>query len=588
MASYPQRLGEPECRDYLRTGRCKYGESCKYHHPLDIQSGGGVRPIDPEAPAFPIRPDEPICQYYLKHGTCKFGQTCKFNHPPLPACPPVNDNVLPQRPDEPDCIYFLRNGRCKYGATCKYHHPLNGRRRSLSGENSDGNAPQQVHLINGQPAQLIMTSENTIMMVNQHGYSQYYTTAPAPAPDSHAGSPMMGGMSVVSLPSSYDTTTSSLDAGGNNSWYPPEGGHGGTGGGGYEGYKGGQGGDGKGGLRGDAATFNPYSMPPPPPTAPAALGARGNGTAAASNPSAWAAKFSGSGSTGSTTNSTTSTNSTGTTSPLGLSPSSNAWEGPGGSGSYSRRPSFAGRSGSGDGEVTPVFSNGSRGGQGSSAWNTSPSMVSTSAGSNSTKGTEDLGDENIDGIDVMTTALLDILDFGPGPAGVGEPQAKGPQQPPPAGPAGGGQAGGSQAGGGYMHGNQDHTPGGGGGGYSQPGSGIGGGGQNYQQQGFPPQHMRPPPPMRGVASGGVQPQHQARMQGFYNPAQQQQHRSFQGASAVGGMVGQQMQQQQGRGFPLPGNRPPSAQQSWASLAAAGGPQGVPPRHPHAGRHGVGF
>mmetsp|Transcript_27830 Transcript_27830/g.55640 ORF Transcript_27830/g.55640 Transcript_27830/m.55640 type:complete len:297 (+) Transcript_27830:235-1125(+) len=146
MASYPQRLGEPECRDYLRTGRCKYGESCKYHHPLDIQSGGGVRPIDPEAPAFPIRPDEPICQYYLKHGTCKFGQTCKFNHPPLPACPPVNDNVLPQRPDEPDCIYFLRNGRCKYGATCKYHHPLNGRRRSLSGENSDGNAPQQVRL----------------------------------------------------------------------------------------------------------------------------------------------------------------------------------------------------------------------------------------------------------------------------------------------------------------------------------------------------------------------------------------------------------------------------------------------------------
>ena len=26
---YPQRVGEQDCRDYLRTGRCKYGESCK-------------------------------------------------------------------------------------------------------------------------------------------------------------------------------------------------------------------------------------------------------------------------------------------------------------------------------------------------------------------------------------------------------------------------------------------------------------------------------------------------------------------------------------------------------------------------------
>jgi hypothetical protein len=30
MAQYPQRSGEAEnCRDYLRTGRCKYGEMCK-------------------------------------------------------------------------------------------------------------------------------------------------------------------------------------------------------------------------------------------------------------------------------------------------------------------------------------------------------------------------------------------------------------------------------------------------------------------------------------------------------------------------------------------------------------------------------
>lgn len=157
-APYPIRPGEQDCRDYLRTGRCKYGESCKYNHPLNVESGGGVKPTNPGEPLFPIRPMEPACQYFLKHGTCKFGQACKFNHPsgsPLAGdvCMPAgqlvfvtsNNNgitgtsssslmqaassnssvqVLPQRPTEPNCIYFLRNGKCKYGATCKFHHPL--------------------------------------------------------------------------------------------------------------------------------------------------------------------------------------------------------------------------------------------------------------------------------------------------------------------------------------------------------------------------------------------------------------------------------------------------------------------------------
>ncbi len=150
MTQYPQRFGEPDCRDFLRTGRCKYGDSCKYHHPL-----GGVKTTDPNEPPFPIRPNEPLCQYFLKNGTCKFGQTCKFHHPPHMIGMARNHNtfssssgapnpnlhpstqdsciqnpnehglLLPQRPNEPHCIYFLKHGRCKYGATCKYHHPTN-------------------------------------------------------------------------------------------------------------------------------------------------------------------------------------------------------------------------------------------------------------------------------------------------------------------------------------------------------------------------------------------------------------------------------------------------------------------------------
>lgn len=157
---YPLRPGEQDCRDFLRTGRCKYGESCKYNHPLNVESGGGLSDGGP----LPSRPGEPVCHYFLKHGICKFGQTCKFDHPngphvekclgasnsnvggggggtgngraaassgglvyvTDPATGATSVQVLPQRPNEPDCIYFLRNGRCKYGSICKFHHPLSG------------------------------------------------------------------------------------------------------------------------------------------------------------------------------------------------------------------------------------------------------------------------------------------------------------------------------------------------------------------------------------------------------------------------------------------------------------------------------
>ena len=190
-APFPLRPGEPDCRDYLRTGRCKYGESCKYNHPTNVENGGGVKPTNPGEPLFPIRPMEPPCQYFLKHGTCKFGQACKFNHPSgspladgsggIPAgqlvfvtsnngvpggaitgdasslmAASTSIQVLPQRPTEPNCIYFLRNGKCKYGPTCKFHHPLdainnknnnNNIRRDRShsaGSLSDNNRVQQM------------------------------------------------------------------------------------------------------------------------------------------------------------------------------------------------------------------------------------------------------------------------------------------------------------------------------------------------------------------------------------------------------------------------------------------------------------
>jgi hypothetical protein len=33
---FPERPGQPECQYYMRTGDCKFGATCKYHHPRDL------------------------------------------------------------------------------------------------------------------------------------------------------------------------------------------------------------------------------------------------------------------------------------------------------------------------------------------------------------------------------------------------------------------------------------------------------------------------------------------------------------------------------------------------------------------------
>ncbi|XP_028101421.1 zinc finger CCCH domain-containing protein ZFN-like isoform X3 [Camellia sinensis] len=77
---------------------------------------------------FPERPGQPDCQFYMKTGDCKFGAVCRFHHPrerllPAPDCilSPIG---LPLRPGEPSCIFYSRYGICKFGPSCKFDHPM--------------------------------------------------------------------------------------------------------------------------------------------------------------------------------------------------------------------------------------------------------------------------------------------------------------------------------------------------------------------------------------------------------------------------------------------------------------------------------
>lgn len=77
--TFPERPGQPDCQYYMKTGDCKYGSSCKYHHPQEM-----ITPktnYDLSFNNLPLRPGAAPCTYYARHGICKFGPQCKFDHP---------------------------------------------------------------------------------------------------------------------------------------------------------------------------------------------------------------------------------------------------------------------------------------------------------------------------------------------------------------------------------------------------------------------------------------------------------------------------------------------------------------------------
>ncbi|XP_010522373.1 PREDICTED: zinc finger CCCH domain-containing protein 3-like [Tarenaya hassleriana] len=82
--SLPERRDQPECRFFMSTGTCKYGDDCRYNHPKERISQSPPNPLSPIV--LPSRPGQPACSNFMTYGFCKFGPNCKFDHslPPYP------------------------------------------------------------------------------------------------------------------------------------------------------------------------------------------------------------------------------------------------------------------------------------------------------------------------------------------------------------------------------------------------------------------------------------------------------------------------------------------------------------------------
>ncbi|KAL7584556.1 zinc finger CCCH domain-containing protein ZFN-like isoform X1 [Lactuca sativa] len=114
----------------------------QHQHQHQAATGGnqGYYALEREN-VFPERPGQPDCQFYIKTGDCKFGAVCRFHHPrerviPMPDCV-LSPIGLPLRRGEPLCIFYSRYGICKFGPSCKFDHPMGVFTYNLSPNSSD-------------------------------------------------------------------------------------------------------------------------------------------------------------------------------------------------------------------------------------------------------------------------------------------------------------------------------------------------------------------------------------------------------------------------------------------------------------------
>lgn len=86
--AFPERPGQPECEHYMKTGTCKYGAACKYHHPQYFSGpksncilsplGLPLRPVSRSHACFHSRSFFVVYMKYDPYWFASFDYQCAF------------------------------------------------------------------------------------------------------------------------------------------------------------------------------------------------------------------------------------------------------------------------------------------------------------------------------------------------------------------------------------------------------------------------------------------------------------------------------------------------------------------------------
>lgn len=104
---------------YLKTGTCRYGLTCRYHHPPNRNNGA---PLLLNNLGLPMRKvTSPILSFFILYYQFRIlSLIVKL----ILVIGRVLNYAISQ--DEKPCSHYVRTGTCKFGVLCKFHHPQPG------------------------------------------------------------------------------------------------------------------------------------------------------------------------------------------------------------------------------------------------------------------------------------------------------------------------------------------------------------------------------------------------------------------------------------------------------------------------------
>jgi hypothetical protein len=147
---FPERPGQPECQYYMKTGDCKFGTTCRYHHPKDRATPSPTCHLSPIG--LPLRPVSLSCS----NGCCLMTSLCGEL---------VTDLLGLYLQGAPPCSFYTRYGICKFGPTCKFDHPLVGGLTYSPSASSLSDMPVAPYPIGSSPTTLAPSAATDVQVL---------------------------------------------------------------------------------------------------------------------------------------------------------------------------------------------------------------------------------------------------------------------------------------------------------------------------------------------------------------------------------------------------------------------------------------
>ncbi|PWA87058.1 floral homeotic protein (HUA1) [Artemisia annua] len=116
----PERPGKQVCPLFLVLNKCKYGQTCRFHHPKEkVASLSDLE--NTEGSELRKRPLKPLCKIGALTGGINEKSTLLT--PSSTPATSLNSAGLPIRLGVKNCNLYMTKSSCSFGSVCYFNHP---------------------------------------------------------------------------------------------------------------------------------------------------------------------------------------------------------------------------------------------------------------------------------------------------------------------------------------------------------------------------------------------------------------------------------------------------------------------------------